>query len=151
MFSHLTIQAAEEIIRAKKRTDAPEIIASITLEAAKSTARRIIDVRIVPKMPVSISGKFAHPQSEAPEKGDFMRAMAKYTTAMPKITHKKAEVNSIAAEYFKNAAIIPIITLDTAAMPLQLQFILHILSPPDISYEPHLRLVMKYKKELVLR
>lgn len=141
MFSHLTRQAEAEITRAKKRIDAPEIIAPITLVAAKSTARRITDVRIVPKMPVSISGKLVQPQSDALEKGDFIRAMAKYTTAMPKITHKKAGVNVITAEYLRKAAIMPIIMLDTAAIPLQLQFILHILSPPDISYEQYKHLV----------
>lgn len=55
-------QAVEVIISEKNRRRAPVIIAPIMLVAAKVIARRITEVRTVPRMPLSSAGRIEQKQ-----------------------------------------------------------------------------------------
>ena len=123
-------------MRDKKARSRPEIIAPVKLVAANVIPNRIIAIRMVPRMPASKTGSIEQVQLRA-----FLplvkRSIARYTTAIPKTTHKNAGVIVIAAVIVRNAVIIPIIRLDTIAIPvqllLQLQPKFDILSPPTVS------------------
>ena len=63
--------------RVKKRSAAPVIIAPITLVAANSIAKRITDVKIVPRIPTISTGRLAHTHSDFFGNGDFKNAIAR--------------------------------------------------------------------------
>lgn len=63
---HFTRQAVVVKVSDKNSSKAPEIIAPIKLVAAKDIARRITDVKIVPKIPVSRVGIIPHTQFCSP-------------------------------------------------------------------------------------
>ncbi len=116
-----TRQAVDVIIRKKKNKSPPVRIAPITLVATNSTASKTIERSTVPRMPASNAVTMLHKPSqhllrkEPPE----TRATARYTTAIPRVTHKNAGVRVIAAVILRNAVIIPIIRLATTAKPTQ--------------------------------
>lgn len=118
------------------------MMAPITLVAANVIPRRITDVRIVPKMPVRKADNPEQTQLRVvlPLSIDAPRVIARYTTAIPKRTHKNAGVNVITAVMLRKAAIIPIITLAIIAIPvqfgLQLQFKLDIYFHLQCNYMP---------------
>ena len=116
-----TRQAVDVIARKKKNKSAPARMAPVTLVAANSMARRMIDKSTVPIIPTSTAETIVHKSSQhslrkiAPE----TRVTARYTTAMPSSTHKKAGVRVIAAVILKKAVIMPIIRLATTAIMVQ--------------------------------
>lgn len=128
------------IVSEKNRSSAPAIIAPITLVAAKLIAKRIRDVRIVPRMPVISTDNILHTQLRMliARAAVTINNTASATTAIPKVTHKNAGVSAIVAEKTRNAVIIPIIILATIARPVQLvlqpQFILSISFTSTIVY-----------------
>ena len=120
---HLIRQVVVTIIRVKKARRRPTITAPKMLVAANVIPRRITAVSIVPKIPAKRKFNILHTQSLKPRplaKEDARRVTARYTTAIPKSTHKKAGVTVIAAVIFKRAATIPIITLTITAKRVQL-------------------------------
>lgn len=133
---HFTRQAVEVIVNEKKVKSAPVIIAPIMLVATNSIAKRITASKIVPSMPVRITDKIGHMQLRLPLflTVTAIRITARYTTAIPKTTHKNGAVTVITALKRRNAVIIPIIILAIIANPaqfvLQSQLILNIFITP---------------------
>ena len=129
-------------VNEKNRINAPVIIAPIMLVATNSIARSITDVRIVPSMLIRSPLSVAHLQLLSkflPVKVDTKSVTARYTTAIPKTTHKNAGVTVIAAVIVRNAVIIPSMMLaavdNNKQLFLQLQPKLFIKkSPPIIVY-----------------
>ena len=118
---HFTKQAVEVIISEKKNIKSPAIIAPSTLVAAKATQRSIIDVRTVPKIPVSCARSRSHTHFlRLPGIDDVNKPKARYTTAIPSVTHKNAGVKVITAVYRRIPAITPITILATVAYSIQL-------------------------------
>ncbi len=131
------------IIRSeKKRSNAPVIIAPITLVAAKVTAKRTTDARIVPKTPVINTGRILQIHLLSPfslSAGEIPKSNPKNTTAIPPVTHKKAGATAMVAVIVKIAVTKPIIILAKIASVIQ-RFLLHpqakfvITSPPILVY-----------------
>ena len=143
---HFIRQAVEVMNKEKKNKSAPVIIAPITLVAANVTARRTTDNKIAPKIPARINESGALMQLLLPQQfwlAATARFTARYTTAIPKTTHKNAGVTVITAVILKSVVTIPIIILAAMANkehsePLsqeQEQLYFDIFSPPIILYE----------------
>ena len=127
------MHATEVIIRAKKPSNKPAKIAPITLVAAKLTAKRISESKIVPKIPIISVVNDEHIHLLVPLLSDaavITAVMPRYTIAIPKVTHKNAGVRVMVALKVRNAVIMPIIILATTANTVQLgpqlQFVLYI-------------------------
>lgn len=98
-------------------------MALITLVATMPTARRTMENKIEPRIPISRAPSVAHLQSQ----GSALLAMAaaksskaRYTTAIPRTTHRKAGVTVMTAVICKNAATTPMMTLARIAAIAQL-------------------------------
>jgi hypothetical protein len=116
---------------------APVIIAPIMLVATNSIAKRITEVRIVPRIPVNRVGTMEHTQRLIPDIricAAESRVNPRNATAIPKTTQRNIGVRVITAVILRNAAIMPMIILATIARPAQL----HLQSQPhlDICYSP---------------
>lgn len=116
---HLIRHATVVTISEKNASNAPVMIAPITLVAANVIAKRTIDVKIAPSIPTKITDRLLHTHPDLRITGDTASNIARYTTAMPKTTHKNAGVTVITALNCRNAVIIPIIILATMARPAQ--------------------------------
>ena len=98
-------------VREKNIRRAPVIIAPNRLVAAKGIARSITDTKIVPRMPATSGVIAGHTQVRLllfRIIAAVMGRIARYTTAMPKSTHKNAGVTVITAIKRSIAVIIPI-------------------------------------------
>ena len=140
---HLTRQAVSVSIRKNDRRSRPVITAPRILVATNSTARSTIA-----KNTVAITAPRSTVMILFTQQGDLfsqqlvdaaaMRTMARYTTAMPKTVHKNAGVTVMAAVILRKAAMIPTIMLTMRAtvvqLPLQVQLLSDIISPPDTLY-----------------
>ncbi len=111
------------------------------LVAANVIPRRIIDTRIVPKIPKSRVFTEEQKQPSPLEEHvppEVARSIARYTTAIPRSTHKNAGVIVIVAIKVSIPAITPIMIAATIAMLVHC--VLHrqessdILSPPVSVY-----------------
>lgn len=119
---HFTRQAVAVIISEKNVISKPVIIAPIMLVAANSIARRIIEIKIAPRIPVKRTDRIGQKQFLKPflrVVADAIRVIARYKTAIPKTTHKNGAVTVITAMKRRNAAIIPINILVIIAIPTQ--------------------------------
>ncbi len=118
-------------IKDKNAKSPPVIIAPIILVATNSIANSTTDSKIAPKMPVRSADKTEHIQlfliSGHRAIDIEIRIIARYTTAMPSATHKKALPTVITAVIRKKAVIIPIIILTTIAKNGQVILQLHII------------------------
>ena len=105
----------------KKNSSSPVIIAPSTLVAANVMPSRIMDVTIVPKIPVRNALSLEQQlllSEEAPV--EVRSVIPKYPTAIPNKTHKNAGVIVTSAVKRKIAARIPITILAITAIPVQL-------------------------------
>ena len=127
---HLAAQSArqtnETTINVKNKSSNPEMIAPTMLVAANVIPRSITEVNIVPSIPVRRVGSTLHTQHLEP----YLRMMvviigvkARYTTAIPNNTHKKAGVTVMVAAKVRNAVITPTIIL--AIIATKVQSLLH--------------------------
>ena len=114
-------QAVEVTIRKKKNKSAPVRIAPITLVAANSIARNTMERSIVPIIPAIRAVTVQHKslQLSLTERAETAKATARYTTAMPRSTHKNAGVREIAPVILRKDATIPAIRLVTTAITTQ--------------------------------
>jgi len=120
---HLTMQVTEVMSKVKNPSNAPAKIAPITLVAANSIAKRINDRRMVPQIPIISVVNAVHTHLLVPLLLNSVPAIAvipRYTTAMPKTTHKNAGVSVIIVLKLRNAVIMPMIILATTANTVQL-------------------------------
>ena len=124
-------------VRKKKNKRPPVRIAPIMLVATNSIASKIIESNIVPKMPTIKVVTIVHKSLQHSLRKIALetRAIARYPTAIPRSTHKKAGVRVIVAVILRKDVIIPMIRLITTAITVQpvLQF-LHdviIIHPPQ--------------------
>lgn len=134
----------ETMSKVKNARSNPAKIAPRMLVAANVMPRRIIDTRIVPKIPKSNVFKEEQKQPsplEEYEPPEVARSIARYTTAIPRRTHRNAGVMVIVAIKVSIPAITPIIIAATIAMlvhcALQRQESSDILSPPVSVYSKH--------------
>ncbi len=106
------------------------------LVATNSMARRTTESNIVPRTPASNAVIILHKFSQHPlrKTADETRVIARYTTAIPKSTHKNAGTSVITAVILRKAVIIPIIRLATTAITVQL--VLQLLHVVDIMIHP---------------
>ena len=116
---HLTRQAVAVIIRERNSMSAPVKMAPGILVATKVMPRSITDNKEVPRIPARRALRAGHLQSGA----FFVPAVeisttARYTTLIPKATHKNAGVRVITAVIRRKAAIMPRIILATTAIPV---------------------------------
>lgn len=110
--------------RKKKNNRPPARMAPIILVATNSIASKTIESNVVPKTPTSKVFIIAHKSLQhslslrkiAPE----IRTIARYPTAIPRSTHKKAGVRVIVAVILRKDVIIPIIRLVTIVITVQL-------------------------------
>ena len=135
---HFVRQAVDVIKREKKNSNAPVMIAPITLVATKVIAKRITDVKTVPKIPVRIAGRLTHTHSLLPKVRKMVHVTnrtPRYTTAIPNNTHKNAGVTVMTAVILSIAVTIPMIMLAMSANPIQLnlQLQLNILFTSDFN------------------
>lgn len=117
--THFTRQANEVITKEKDAKSNPTIIVPIALVVAKVIPRRITDVKIVPRIPISKIVKTEHRQVRVPVlrvRPAITGNIARYTTAIPKRTQRKAGVTAIIPVKLSAAAIIPMIMLATTAV-----------------------------------
>jgi hypothetical protein len=123
-------------IKDKNAKSPPVIIAPTILVATKSIASSTTDNTIAPKIPVRSVDKTVHKQLFLTfghcEIDVEIRIIARYTTAIPSITHKNASPTVITAVMRKNAVIMPIIILATIAKNGQVILQLHIFFTPLI-------------------
>ena len=120
-----TRQAVAVTVKEKKNSSKPTIIAPITLVAANVIAKSTIANKIVPKIPASIvlmaALTFLH--SGLTVSPVTVNNTARYPTAIPNTTQRKAGVTVIVAVNVKNAATTPIIALAIIAKTVQLFFL----------------------------
>ena len=118
---HLTRQAVDVTIRKKKNKRVPVRTAPSMLVATNSIARSTIERIIVPIIPerivVIILQRFS--QHSLRERAPATRITARYTTAVPRSTHKNAGVRVIAAVILKNAVMTPRTRLTAIAITVQ--------------------------------
>lgn len=128
---HLTRQAVSETTSERNVSSNPEIIAPITLVAANVIPKRTIDTSIAPSIAIKSTERILHTHSLALPRIFVLviRVIARYTTAIPRTTHKNAGVTVIVAVKVKNAVIIPMMIAATMLMPRQLH--LH----PQLQFE----------------
>ena len=119
------------------------IIAPIMLVAANSTARSTIAKKIVAIIATRSTESTELMQQAILLLQQFtdaivIRRIARYTTAMPKTTHKNAGVTVIAAVIVRNAVMMPTTMLTMSATVVQVflhaQLLFDIISPPDTLY-----------------
>ena len=139
---HLTRQAVSVSAKKNDRRSRPVITAPRMLVATNSTARSTIAnstvAIIAPRSTVIIffiqQGLFSQQLIDAA----VMRTMARYTTAMPKTVHKNAGVTVMVAVILRKAAMMPttmlIMRATVVQLPLQVQLLSDIISPPDTLY-----------------
>lgn len=144
---HLIRHAVSANIKEEKAKSKPVIIAPIILVAANVIANRTTDVNIAPNIPVNNTDKMGQIQFltvTQREDADTAKSIARYTTAIPKATHKNAGVTVIVAVIVRNAVTTPIrilaIIATTEQLDLQQQNDIHY-SPPAIIYVLNLRRV----------
>ncbi len=121
--THLTRHATSDTTSEKNASNSPVMIAPITLVAANVTPKRTIDISIAPRIAIKRIGRILHTQPVIPALRIatlVTSVIARYTTAIPKTTHKKAGVTAITALKVKKAVIMPMIMLATIATPTQL-------------------------------
>ncbi len=94
----LIMQSTLEMIRAKKPTARPVMMAPIMLVAAKVMPKRIRAVMIVPATPKMKIGRASQMHDRLPSLRVTVRRTAGYTTPMPKSTQKNAAVGAITAK-----------------------------------------------------
>ena len=111
--------AVETISKVKKARSKPAKIAPITLVAANSMPRRIIETRVVPSIPKS-RVLIVEQKQDSHLVGlwgeEVASRIARYTTAIPKRTHKKAGVIVIVAIKVSIPVITPIMIAATIAI-----------------------------------
>lgn len=111
---HFTRQTVDVIRSEKKKRRTPTIIAPKTLVAGNVIANNIIERSIVPNIPARTNDKGVSIQPHNLRHlklADTIRFTARYTTAIPKRTHKNAGVTVITAVIVSKVAIIPTIAL----------------------------------------
>lgn len=129
----------------KKVSSAPIITAPITLAAEKFTARRITDVKTVPSIPTRSAVILEPAQRLVTVVPEFavMSVRIRTTIAMPKVTHKKADVSVMMPIIRNIAATIPMIKLPKTAKNVQLypqpQVVFAIIFTSDTVYEKNER------------
>jgi hypothetical protein len=143
---HLARQAVSVRVRKNDRSRSPVITAPIMLVAANSIASSIIAKKIVAIMaPRSTESVVLIQQGRQllQQLIDTVVSsiMARYTTAMPKTTHKNAGVTVMAAVILRNAAIIPTAMLIIRATVVQV--FLHEQSLFDIYITSRLHYMIK--------
>jgi len=152
---HFIKQAVVVSVRDRKNSNTPAMMAPKILVAAKPTPSRMTAESAVPKMPVRTAVAVLQMQALLDSVPDEANSTARYTTAMPRATHKNAGVIVMVAVKVRAAAIMPIMKLAMAAsvtqLHVQLQEFLPIISPPASIYEVCHREVKKrsclfYKK-----
>ncbi len=131
-------QAVDETSRKKKNTKMPVKIAPVRLVAAKVTPKSTRENKIVPKAPMRFADKGEQTQGFspiAPANAEDSRLTARYTTAMPKSTHKKTGVTVMAAVKRRKVAMTPrtIEPMTDKLTQFQLQEQGYIKSPPMFS------------------
>jgi len=116
------MQATTVIMREKKNSSAPVIIAPIMLVAAKVMARSITEVKIVPKIPIKRAVMLLQIQQLrlALPRTNTKKERANAPTAIPNTTHKNTGGTVMVAVMVKNAVTIPIKTLAITARQVQL-------------------------------
>ena len=101
------------------------MMAPMILVAANSIAKRMTANKIVPKIPINTAFRVEQRQEVVLcVKLAAISVTARYTTAIPKTTHKKGVVTVIAAVICRKAEMIPRIKLATIAIPVQLKLFL---------------------------
>lgn len=128
------------IISEKKNSARPVIPAPIMLVATKVIPRSITEVSTVPRIPIkmvlialSLQAQLWHEVTTLfVFKSVAKSNIARYTTAIPSNTHKKAGVIVMVAVNRKNAVTTPTTRLARNAIKLQVVLQLHIIifSPP---------------------
>lgn len=115
-------------ISANPPTNTPIIIALKTLVAANVTAKRIREVKIVRSMPVIISGIALHIQRLPifPIPTEVTSKTARYTTAIPRATQRKAVETVMIAVKLRMAAVMPTIILAAILKNVQSIFVLQL-------------------------
>lgn len=117
---HTVRHAVKTTVSVKNPSSAPDKIAPSKLVAAKVIPRSTSERKIVPSIPTKRVVRTEHIQdlSSYPSEIDVIRRLTpRYTTPIPKITHKKAGVRVIVALNVKNAVIIATIILATTPIP----------------------------------
>ena len=140
---HLARQAVSVRVRKNDRSSSPVITAPMMLVATNSIASSITAKRIVARMAPSRIESVVRIQQGRQLLQQLIDTVvrsttARYTTAMPKTTHKNAGVTVMAAVILRNAAIIPTAMLTIRATVVQVllheQSLLDIFSPPSLLY-----------------
>ena len=140
---HLARQAVSVSVRKNDSRRSPVITAPIMLVATNSIARSIIAKNIVARIAPRSTESMVRIQQGRQLLQQLIdtvasSTMARYTTAMPKTTHKNAGVTVIAAVILRNAAIIPTAMLTIRATVVHVllheQSLLDIFSPPNLLY-----------------
>ena len=131
-----TRQAVDVTARKKKNKRAPARIAPITLVATNWIASKTMERSTVPKIPVSSAVIMEHNPSQHsfPKIAPAKRITARYTTAIPSNTHKKAGVRVMVAVILKNAVIMPMTRLANTAKTVRLV----LQHPQDVDIKFHL-------------
>ncbi len=119
--AHFIRHAVEARSRAKKKIKAPTKMAPKMLAAGNVMAKSTTASKIVPSAPVKSAGSTMqrHALSLEPPTAPVKSTTGRYTTAMPKSTHKKAGVTATTAVKVKNAATMPKMILATAENAIQ--------------------------------
>ena len=131
--AHFVMQAVDVTMSVKKPNKAPVIKAPKKLVAANVIPKSITDVKIVPKSPVKRAGTDERAQPRTFELRTSTGESIRYTTAMPKSTHKNAGVTAIVAINAKAVVMTPITILATIATNGQ-SLNVFIFSPPISAY-----------------
>ena len=140
---HLTRHAVSVSTKKNDRISRPVITAPRMLVATNSTARSTIANSTVAIMAPRSTVMILFTQqgdlhSQQLTDAAVMRTMARYTTAMPKTVHKNAGVTVMAAVILRKAAMMPttmlIMRATVVQLPLQVQLLSDIISPPDTLY-----------------
>ena len=111
----------------KKRRRSPVIVAPSMLVTGNVIARRITDVSTVPRMPVSnaASEEHIHPSVLRQLSAETISVIERYTTAIPKSTHRKAGVTVMVPVIVSKAVVMPIMTLAITARRVQVHLQKH--------------------------
>ena len=140
---HLARQAVSVSVRKNDSKRSPVITAPIMLVAANSIASNTTAKRIVASTALSRTESVVLTQQGKQLLQQLIDTVvssiiARYTTAMPKTTHKNAGVTVIAAVILRKAVIMPIAMLTIRATVVQVflheQSLVDIFSPPNTVY-----------------
>ena len=116
------MQAVDAIVIVKKASNIPLKIAPNTLVAANVMAKRITESNMVPKTPTIKVLNAEQRQLRVcaiRRYGAKTKANARYTTAIPKVTHKNTGVTVIIAVKRRIAVVIPMIIPAAIAKKVQ--------------------------------